>query len=656
MCIFSTSLSDTKKQELSREKLLSKLLMTIQSFTYSCCCEAFDARQALQQNSLSLRHENLQKVYSKFGIHGALFNGRVLLLPVPSSTIDDGSQPFNGRIGRLRYFALAVMAAAGAVSADLVQLAMAFPHEVPSHNSKDSVSEKPDRAPIAYPILLGNVLTHVVAAMCASCGWARAQSDSLELDWLVPFSIEGRSFFSENGKIDPKHDHSVVEDCEGFMKLGLLARILQVLLAALDLVPNEMESFLSKLVALRKLCSNFPTNMPDHQKAWIRTCLSLLEVALGDRRLPESTDEALSCKDQLIDQLSDACVTAASAACSFLVDISTIFQVLVPGVMVRYNCSSNGTAPLEQESDSSLAMFEELSGLFGIEPVLDMLQSSLVRNIIIEWFNTAHEHTLAYVRRPDIPVGDSSSALQSRLLRTQGFRLYDWPMQSLFDWKCFSQTKTSTNTVKWNKKRAAVEPQDESNVNVMQTEFIQYPTRCQTPAAGMQRWQTSASLVTFSSKKTVPLFGGHRCDLFSKANDRPRIAVIPTSYTDLYAELGALLPECEQIAVCFVCGDVLNAGGKGECTRHSYKCGAGAGLFFLLQECSGLIMHMGKAAYIHSPYVDSHGETPQYRGRPLNLDFTRYEHLREVWLGHKVRQQVLAERGSARQVIVPDFY
>jgi hypothetical protein len=82
----------------------------------------------------------------------------------------------------------------------------------------------------------------------------------------------------------------------------------------------------------------------------------------------------------------------------------------------------------------------------------------------------------------------------------------------------------------------------------------------------------------------------------------------------------------------------------------------GAGMFFLLQECSVLIMHKSKPAYMHSPYVDSHGETPQYRGRPLNLDLARYDHLREIWYGHTLRQHVIAERGTARQVILPDFY
>ena len=101
---------------------------------------------------------------------------------------------------------------------------------------------------------------------------------------------------------------------------------------------------------------------------------------------------------------------------------------------------------------------------------------------------------------------------------------------------------------------------------------------------------------------------------------------------------------------------VLNAGGKGECTKHSYQCGAGACIFFLLQECVALILHGDLAAYVHSPYVDSHGETPQYRGRPLNLDLDRYNLLHEMWSGHTIRQKVVSERGSARQVIIADFY
>jgi len=154
----------------------------------------------------------------------------------------------------------------------------------------------------------------------------------------------------------------------------------------------------------------------------------------------------------------------------------------------------------------------------------------------------------------------------------------------------------------------------------------------------------------------MPLLGN--CT-FTKANDdnsTTRICYLPKSYTDLYAELSVMFPDSELTALCLVCGQVLNAAGKGECTKHSYKCGGGAGIFFLLQECVGLIMHGQKAAYIQSPYVDFYGETPQYRGRPLNLDVDRYRIIHSMWTGHLVRERVIAERSSTRQVIIPNFY
>lgn len=42
-------------------------------------------------------------------------------------------------------------------------------------------------------------------------------------------------------------------------------------------------------------------------------------------------------------------------------------------------------------------------------------------------------------------------------------------------------------------------------------------------------------------------------------------------------------------AVCLVCGEVLDASGRGQCTRHARECGCGVGLFFLLQVRSGLV-------------------------------------------------------------------
>jgi len=135
-----------------------------------------------------------------------------------------------------------------------------------------------------------------------------------------------------------------------------------------------------------------------------------------------------------------------------------------------------------------------------------------------------------------------------------------------------------------------------------------------------------------------------------------RITCLPKSYTDLYAQLSSLCPDNDQIALCLICGGVLNAGGKGECTKHASKCGGGAGVFFLVQECVGLIMHGTKAAYVPSIFVDSHGETPQYRGRPLNLDPRRWNLLQDMWCSHSVREKVISERSTTRQVIIPNYY
>jgi hypothetical protein len=141
-------------------------------------------------------------------------------------------------------------------------------------------------------------------------------------------------------------------------------------------------------------------------------------------------------------------------------------------------------------------------------------------------------------------------------------------------------------------------------------------------------------------------------------NSVNKIHSLPISYTDLYATLGCMLPDSELTAICFVCGQVLDAGGKGECTRHTLTCGAGCGIFFLLQECVCIAIHKGTAAYTTSPYVDSHGETPQYRGRPLNMDESRYEYLHELWSGHMLREHVISEKSkSTRNLMVSaNFY
>lgn len=122
---------------------------------------------------------------------------------------------------------------------------------------------------------------------------------------------------------------------------------------------------------------------------------------------------------------------------------------------------------------------------------------------------------------------------------------------------------------------------------------------------------------------SLPFFG-------KRGKNLPRILYLPKSYTNLYAELSEMRPTSE------VCRKVLDAGGKGQCTENAFVCGAGAGIFSLLQECVGIIIHGQKSAHIHSPYVDHYGEASQYIGRPLNLGMNHYCLMKGLWTGHLI--------------------
>lgn len=652
---------------MSREKLMSKLLLSIQAFTYSCSSETFEAKRSYMK-SLMLQPDvakknndsSVESVLSRFGFRDLVCHGKMILMPMPSQDEDGDSWPFDGRLGKLRYFGLTVMAASGAVAADLVQLVLPFPFT--KKEDLDPIGETvehPQRAPIAYPLLFGNVLTHVVAAMCATCGRARARSDLLDVVWPIPFSIRGSfAFLDLDG--NSKNVDAVVDDCEGFMKLGLIARIIQVLLGKLlpgTSMLQASSSLIDDLNAAVMFSGRNPTLTGD--LAWIRTCVKLIELTMSHKCFdsPKELSTASTTKP-LIDfaQLHEMCVLAAHEAGSYLIEAGTIFQILVPGAASKF--TSNEPDDVEQSEMSPIATLQYMLPFFHFESVDDMIDSALIKEIVVGWYETAFYHTELSMGR-----NGNNTDLQTRLYRTQGFRVYDWPTAYIREQKPIT-TEILSNGKDSNKSRFELQqqqPQDDS-ISSPQSSLpviANLDSRHTNPSiVDILRSEISPSLLTFQSKKSVSLLGGFSPDLLqnNKSNKSPRVSVIPTSYTDLYAELASLMPDCEQTAVCLVCGEVLNAGGRGECTKHSFKCGAGAGIFFLLQECSGLLLHKARAAYIHSPYVDSHGETPQYRGRPLNLDLDRYEHLREVWYSHGVRQKVLTERGMARQVILPDYY
>lgn len=517
--------------------------MTVQAFTYSTCCESHEANRILQKEMSSEvagleLEQSIGAIFSKYGINGVTCDGKLLLMPPPSMSGNDsdGTQPFNGRLGKLRHLGLAVMAACGAVSADLVQLVMCFPLKKETPKLKDPLTtyfDSPTRAPVVFPLLLGHVLTHVVAAMCAACGRARARSDCLELAWPAPFSRRG-SFSGPLRENDKPLSVSVAKDCEGFIELGLLARMLQILLNLMDISAEADDDRRGTfvLVALRQMIAR--EERDSDSSTWLKLCFLLLEKAISGsdhpgNDVPESPSPDRSCAS-VEEQFRVACTMAASEAVSFLADVGVIFQMLVPGVSATFRV---GSATEHSESETgltgTLGTLHKLQTCLGMEPIEEMLKSPLVQDTIKNWYDTSMSHARISVADQS---GIYSGKIKSRLYQTEGFRCFDWPMDSI---RPYIKIET---------------PQEDQVSASMLVET--------NPAAFIPRdkdiARTSNPLVAFSSKKSVQLLGGYAVTATSRSH--PRVVTLATSYTDLYATLGTLNPDCDQTALCLICGEV----------------------------------------------------------------------------------------------------
>jgi len=558
-------LTERERYSFSREHYFAQILMSIQAFTYSVCSEAFEARRIIRDRSdgggqavaaaaAAASVDKLKPVYSKFGISGTVCDGHVILMPPPSSTEDEGSQPFNGRLGRLRNFGLVAMAAAGAAGPDLVQLTFPFP----VNEGSKSKTEKVARAPIAKPLLFGHVLTHTVTAFCASAGRALAPDSWRQ---VLKGKMDDMPVDVDKARVDV-----VSEDCEGFMKLGLLARTVQVLCKELHI------TFLNAAPVVKILES---AEFSDYQGAsqmeqtWLKTCRMLLIVVIGNSQIGNVSKDGAGIVETVKGSFRKACLVAAGAAASFLADAGTIVQLLVPSIMARYEGDYSDPAPTidddDDDQDASIRSLNMLQSLFRMESIEEMLKSELVVQVASNWFSEA----CAYAKRE--PSLRSEAGLP--LLMSPSFRSWDWPLASVCDYKS---------------------------------------------AEAFRKKQVVSGVITGSPtppKKTFPLLGGYNFDIQNEFIFRPRIKYLTHSYMDLYAQVGALKPDADRTAVCLICGKALDSSGIGECTAHSYSCGAGVGICFLLQECVGIILQGGEGSFIHSIYVDSHGMSAGSRKR-----------------------------------------
>jgi hypothetical protein len=694
ICVVGSDVAEAREAEFEREKLISQLLFSIQSFAYSCCSEAAEVRR-LYASASKMDAGQGDHFHSKFGLREVLCDGRLVVMPPPTTDDEGGERVFDGRLGKLRYTALAVITAASAVSRELVQMCFQFPvtdesssqplslsrssggrsaSNTASSSNDDYDEVQVPRAPMVYPLLCGHILTHTVVAMCAICGRKRA------MDLLSGgVGLDG----SKNTNINM----GVGSLCVNSIKLGYIARCLQVLLGAMELdierkegkgaagpsTGNEMSKKVITEGELLTIVSRYMVLYPptggwrtgdDYGCEWNASCAKLVFAALGG----SSNTVVFPASSKMgFEKFRDACLAAKIAGETFLSDTALILQILAPGFLN----SSDRPRKADLELVSTV---EGLALWLGLEDMVDMLDSERTACLVAHWYKAG---TLS---PPGREVDEQRlTEVQTLLTFRPELPSCDWPVASMNARDVCKITNNgalgiassgSGDNSQSQLDRAhaylSASPLSFAGPGLTSKRMLcESPTRSGSVAAPTHISPSRVNPAVAPNlvpQKCVPLMGAlvnqaMEFAYFSQKGDPPaRISNLPVSYTDLYAQLGVLIPESDQTAVCLICGTVLNAAGKGECTKHAVKCGSGCGLFFLLQECVGLILHGKKAAYVHSPYVDSHGETPQYRGRPLNLDMGRYEILYEMWAGHSIRERVMSERANSRQVIIANFY
>ena len=409
MCLSSTPLTETRRQELSREKLISKLLFSIQAFTYSCCSEASEARAILHDSPAS----DIPSILSKFGIGRVLLGGDLLLLSEPNQLADDGFQPFDGRLGKLRYLGLALMVATSPVSKEVVQLCMSFPVREPDpfdFEQNENVSIK--RAPVVYPILCSHVLTHTVCVLIAATGRARAEEGRYSID-------------------------SVVGDCRNFLQIGLVARVTQVLIARLKQSSKDDPGWEQQVYSIieQDMLQSFTIRDLD-EKEWRHFCVTILHKLLS----PTKTESQMSsswphyCPNDvngLSSQILLAIESAKLKAVLFLKDLSLVYQILIPNIF----CRSSAAFESNEDGVNDPLLLKQLDGsqeniqcdnyhtmilrrymvLFHIENLCTMIKSDLLQHIVQSWY------------------ADSTEKNKSLLIFPRMFQGTTWPVTSCID-------------------------------------------------------------------------------------------------------------------------------------------------------------------------------------------------------------------------------
>ena len=303
-------------------------------------------------------------ILSHFGVERALFRGNILLFPRAMSSVDGGSQPFNGRLGKLRYLALAIMGACSPLSYEITQLCMSFPFSRntsfdPFDFDKHLQESEKKRFPVVYPLLRSHVLTHTTCCLISVTGRARTNQNS----WDVK---------------------STANNCRQFVTLGLIARLAQYLLSHLipgSTISDWKRNLGSVLQHMKALKTNVDVN--GYSNEWFKSCLMILELLVGTEEIGSSTNVI---NINLARCISQAIESSKLIAIEFLRDIIVIQQILIPNVFSGLHYDEPAS-----ELDETDVTLKYLMTLLNIDDLSKLMRSHLVEEIIKNWFKEATE-------------------------------------------------------------------------------------------------------------------------------------------------------------------------------------------------------------------------------------------------------------------------
>jgi hypothetical protein len=100
----------------------------------------------------------------------------------------------------------------------------------------------------------------------------------------------------------------------------------------------------------------------------------------------------------------------------------------------------------------------------------------------------------------------------------------------------------------------------------------------------------------------------------------------------------------------------------GECTLHCLTCGAGIGVFFIIQSCYVLLVRGSRTTFYPTIYLDEHNESNSDvhygygHNKPMFLSLKRYQKVKELYLQHVIAKEITRKRVTADNVIRQYWY